>query len=182
MGSSRFFIILGLIFIGAVVGGEKIFSRLPLDPTILKPKMGMATSGNITAGSEDSIIPLERQGGVWVVNVEFNDLHDAKLIVDTGATFTTISEDLAFDVGIQSDPRNPHINLYTAGGNVKATMGIAPRIRVGHAGRENVRVVIHTIPSLPEGIDGLLGLSFFDRFMVQLDHSQRKLYLTPKSS
>jgi aspartyl protease family protein len=182
MGSSRFFILFALFIIGAVVGGQAIFSRVPLDQALFKTKSGLVTSGNITAGSEDSIIPLERQGGVWVARVEFNDLHQAKLIVDTGATFTTISEDLAFDAGIQSDPRHPHINLYTAGGNVKAKMGIAPRIRVGHAGRDDVRVVIHTIPNLPQGIDGLLGLSFFDRFMVRLDHSQRQLHLTPKTS
>ena len=184
MGSSRFFILFGLFFIGVVVGGQTIFSRVPLDQVILKAKSGIltSTSGNVTAGSEDSIIPLERQGGVWVAQVEFNDLHQTKLIIDTGATYTTISEDLAFDAGIQSDPRSPPINLNTAGGNVQAKMGIAPRIRVGHAGRDDVRVVIHTIPNLPEGIDGLLGLSFFDRFMVQLDHSQRELHLTPKTS
>lgn len=182
MGSSRFFILLGLFFIGVVVGGQAIFSRVPLDQAILKARSGFPTSGNVTAGSEDSIIPLERQGGVWIAQVEFNDLHQAKLIVDTGATFTTISEDLAFDAGIQSDPHNPNIKLYTAGGNVQAKMGIAPRIRVGRAGRDDVRVVIHTIPNLPEGIDGLLGLSFFDRFMIRLDHSQRQLHLTPKSS
>jgi clan AA aspartic protease (TIGR02281 family) len=119
---------------------------------------------------------------VWVAQVEFNDLHQTKLIVDTGATFTTISEDLAFDAGIQPDPRSPDINLNTAGGNVQAKMGIAQKIRVGHAGRDDVRVVIHTIPNLPEGIDGLLGLSFFDRFMVRLDQSQRELHLTLKTS
>jgi aspartyl protease family protein len=182
MGSSRYFLLFGLFLIGVVVGGQAIFSRVPLEQALLKAKSGIATPGNITAGSEDSIIPLERQGGVWVAREEFNDLHQAKLIVDTGATFTTISENLAFDAGIQADPHNPHINLYTAGGNVQAKMGIAPRIRVGHAGRDDVRVVIHTIPNLPEGIDGLLGLSFFDRFMVRLDHSQRELHLTPKTS
>jgi len=182
MGSSRSFIIFALFMIGIVVGGQNIFSRVPLDQALLKMKWGNPNSGAVTAGSEDSIIPLERQGGVWIARVEFNDLYPANLIVDTGATFTTISEDLAFDAGIQSDPRNPDVNLHTAGGNVKAKMGIAPRIRVGHAGRDDVRVVIHTIPNLPEGIDGLLGLSFFDRFMVRLDHSQRQLHLTPKGS
>jgi aspartyl protease family protein len=182
MGSHRFFILFGLFIIGVVVGGQAIFSRIPLEQALLEVKANMSTSGNITAGSEDSIIPLERQGGVWIARVEFNDLHQAKLIVDTGATFTTISEDLAFDTGIQSDPRNAKISLSTAGGSVQAKMGIAPRIRVGHAGRDDVRVVIHTIPNLPEGIDGLLGLSFFDRFMVRLDHSQRQLHLTPKTS
>lgn len=182
MNSSRFFILLTLFVVGVVVGGQEIFSRVPLDQALLKAGSGFPTSGNVTAGSKDSIIPLERQGGVWVVQVEFDDLHQTKLIVDTGATFTTISEDLAFDVGIQPDPRSPHINLYTAGGNVKAKMGIAPRIRVGHAGRDDVRVVIHTIPNLPEDIGGLLGLSFFDRFLVRLDHSRRELHLTPKTS
>ena len=182
MGSSRFFVLLTLFIIGVVLGGQAIFSRVPLDQALLKAGSGLQTSGNVTAGSKDSIIPLERQNGVWVAQVEFNDLHQAKLIIDTGATFTTISEDLAFDTGIQPDPRSPQINLYTAGGNVQAKMGIAPRIRVGHAGRDHVRVVIHTIPNLPEGIDGLLGLSFFDRFMVRLDHSQRELHLTPKTS
>jgi len=182
MGSSRSFILFGLLIIGVVVGGQAIFSRIPLDQALLKAKSGMPTSGSITAGSEDSIIPLERQGGVWIARVEFNDLYQAKLIVDTGATYTTISEDLAFDAGIQSDPRNQDVNLHTAGGSVKAKLGIAPRIRVGHAGRDDVRVVIHTIPNLPEGIDGLLGLSFFDRFMVRLDHSKQQLHLSPKTS
>jgi aspartyl protease family protein len=181
MGSSRHFILFGLLFIGVVVGGQAIFNRIPLDQALLKARSAMSTSGQVTAGSEDSIIPLERQGGVWVAQVEFNDLHQTKLIVDTGATFTTISEDLAFDADIQSDPKSPQVNLMTAGGKVQAKMGVAPRIRVGHAGRDDVRVVIHTIPNLPEGIEGLLGLSFFDRFLVRLDHSQRQLHLTPKS-
>jgi len=40
---------------------------------------------------------------------------------------------------------------------------------------------VHTIPNLPDGIDGLLGLSFFDRFMVRLDHSNKQLHLSPKT-
>ena len=181
MGFSRFFILFALLIIGVIVGGQAIFSRVPLDQVLLKTRTASPTSGSVMAGSEDSIIPLERSGGVWVANVEFNDLYQSKLIVDTGATFTTISEDLAFDAGIQSDLNNSHITLHTAGGNVQAQMGIAPRIRVGNAGRNDVRVVIHTIPGFPEGVDGLLGLSFFDGFIVRLDHAQGQLHLTPKN-
>lgn len=181
MGSSRFFILFGLLFIGVVVGGQAIFSRVPVDQAILKAKSVMSTSGKVTAGSEDSIIPLVRKGGVWVANVELNDLYQAKLIVDTGASFTMISEDLAFDAGIQPDPRSPTIRISGISGNAKAKMGIVRRIRVGQAGRDNLRVVIHTMPDFP-GIDGLLGLTFFDRFIVRLDHSQGQLHLTPKTS
>ena len=181
MGSSRFFILFALLIIGVVVGGQAIFSRVPLDQILLKARAASPTSGSMRAGAEDSIIPLERRGGIWVVNVEFNDLYQSKLVVDTGATFTMISEDLAFDTGIQPDLRRPGIKFNTAGGIIQAKMGVAPRIRVGNAGRDDVRVVIHTLPNFPEGVDGLLGLSFFDGFLVRLDYSQRQLHLTSKN-
>lgn len=178
--TNRLFILLAALAIGAVVGGQALFSQIPLNQVILKAQSSMS-SDQVTAGSEESVIPLERFGGVWVTRVELNDLHEARLIVDTGATFTTISEDLAFDAGIQMDSAHPHINLFTAGGKVQAEMAVARRIRVGNTGRDDVRVVVHTIPNLPDGIDGLLGLSFFDRFMVRLDHSNKQLHLSPKT-
>ncbi len=181
MGSSRSFFLLALLVIGTVIGGQALVSRLPLDQALVKAQAAISNSGSVTADSEDSIIPLERFGGVWVASVEFNDLYEAKLVVDTGASFTTISENLAFDAGIQSDPRHAPINLHTAGGTVQATMGIARKIRVGDAGRNDVRVVIHTLPNFPEEVDGLLGLSFFDGFLVQLDHAEGQLHLTPKN-
>ena len=180
MGSSRSFILFAAVVIGVAVGGQAIFSRVPLDQVFLKSQATTPTSGSLMESSEDSIIPLERSGGVWVANVEFNDLYQAKLVIDTGATFTMISEDLAFDSGIQPDTRSPGVQLNTAGGIIRAKMGTAKRIRVGHAERDNVRVVIHTLPNFPEDVDGLLGLSFFEGFLVRLDHSQHRLYLTPK--
>lgn len=164
-----------------VVGGEAILGRLSLDQSHLAIRFRTPNSGPITAGSEDSVIPLEHLGGVWVARVEMNDFHEARLIVDTGATFTTISEDLAFDAGIRSDSANSTINLVTVGGKVQAELGIARKIRVGNTGREDVQVVIYTIPNLPDGIDGLLGLSFFDRFLVRLDHSNHQLHLSPRT-
>ena len=180
MGSSRSFILFAVLFIGVVAGGQEFFSRVTLDQVLHEIRASGPTSGSLTSDSEDSIIPLERSGGVWVANVEFNDLYQTKLVVDTGATFTMISEDLAFDSGIQPDTRSPGVQLHTAGGIIHAKMGIAKRIRVGNAGRDDVRVVIHTLTDFPEGVDGLLGLSFFEGFLVRLDHSQRQLHLTPK--
>ena len=182
MGStSRLFLTLALLFLGISILGQKLFSQIPLDPAQMKKGGSMPSSGNISAGSEESIIPLQRSAGVWIAQVEFNDLYQAKLIVDTGATYTTISEDLAFDAGINPDSSYRPMTLHTAGGDIKADVGFAKNIRVGRAGRDDVLVVIHTIPNLPEDIDGLLGLSFFDQFMVHLDQSRKQLHLTPRS-
>ena len=179
--ANKLFITFLVIAIGSVVGGQAILSRLSLDQILLPTRSHTPKSVQVAAGSEDSVIDLEHLGGVWVARVELNDFHEARLIVDTGATFTTISEDLAFDAGIRSDTTNSPINLLTVGGKVQAGLGVARRIRVGNTGRDDVQVVIHTIPNLPDGIDGLLGLSFFDRFLVRLDHSNKQLHLSPRT-
>lgn len=177
---SRTAVIFALSTIGVVAGGQGMLKHLAPDFPVPSGLSPLHPAGSLTPGTEETVIPLERLGGVWVARVELNDLHQAALIVDTGATFTTISEDLAFDAGITHHANNSPIQLFTAGGNVQAQMGIVNTLRVGNAGRENVHVVIHTIPNLPEGIDGLLGLSFFDRFLVHLDQSARQLRLIPK--
>jgi clan AA aspartic protease (TIGR02281 family) len=179
--TSRFFILLAILAIGAVVSGQALLSRLPWNQAFLQTRLGVPISGQTIAASEDSIIPLEQVGGVWITRVVFNDLHEARLIIDTGATFTTISEDLAFDAGVQTDSATPHVHLLTAGGKVQTEMGLVRRIRVGNAGKDDVQVVVHTIPNLPDGIDGLLGLSFFDRFLVRFDHSKQQLHLSSRN-
>ena len=182
MGStSRLFLTLALLFLGIATLGQKMFSQIQLDQAKALGHRSPPASGGISSGSEESIIPLERSAGVWVAQIEMNDLYQARLIIDTGATYTTISEDLAFDAGIKADKSYRPMTLHTAGGNIKADVAFAKNIRVGNAGRDNVLVVIHTIPNLPDGIDGLLGLSFFDQFMVYLDQDNKQLHLTPKS-
>ena len=177
---SRAAVFFAISIITLVVGTQYLFKDLPLGQMVAAGRQNLPQPSRLTAGSEDTVVPLEQLGGVWVARVEFNDLHQAHLIVDTGATFTTISEDLAFDAGIGDTTGRAGVKLFTAGGNVQAEMAFAKKIRVGNAGRDNVRVVIHTIPNLPEGIDGLLGLSFFDRFLVRFDHSAKEMHLTPK--
>ncbi len=182
MGStSRLFLTLALLLLGAVTLGQKVFTQIHLEQAKAITQKAIPSSGGLSSGSEESIIPLERSAGVWVAQVEMNDLYQARLIIDTGATYTTISEDLAFDAGVNPDKSYRPMTLHTAGGNIKADVAFAKNIRVGNAGRDNVLVVIHTIPNLPEGIDGLLGLSFFDKFMVYLDQANQQLHLTPKS-
>ena len=180
MGASRSFILLTLLIIGGVAGGQTLLSRISLDQVLSKVKGRNTASRAMTAGSDDSTIQLERFGGVWVANVKLNDLHQAKLIVDTGASLTLISEDLAFDAGIKPELNGPKVRMQGVSGKAEAQMGIVPRIEVGEAGRDNVRVFIYTMPNFPD-VDGLLGLSFFDGFVVQLDHAQGLLHLVPKS-
>jgi len=43
-----------------------------------------------------------------------------------------------------------------------------------------VAAAVHDLPDAPAGIDGLLGLTFLDRFLVMLDMQKGELQLKPK--
>jgi clan AA aspartic protease (TIGR02281 family) len=181
MGSiNRLFIFFAILAIGLVVVTQTVLSRFSINQFLPKAPAEAPVSETLFPEQDHFIVPLERLAGVWVARVVFNEFHEARLIVDTGATFVTISEDLAFDAGVYKDSENSYIELFTAGGRVKAEMGLVGKVRVGDAARNDVRVVVHSIPDFPDGIDGLLGLSFFDQFLVRLDQSKQQLHLSPK--
>ena len=155
----------------------------------LDDKKVMAALSVLTSGDEptwdsfdDEIrIPLERKGGVWVVNVELNNIHEANLILDSGASFTTLSEDVGFEIGLSPDPYLPKIPMNTANGKTEGWVATVESIRVGDTERTNVMAVVADLSNLTElGIDGLLGLNFLDGFVWRLDHQTGFLILEPK--
>ncbi|MGB0910724.1 MAG: retropepsin-like aspartic protease family protein [Nitrospirales bacterium] len=127
-------------------------------------------------------VPLEKRGGGWIIQIEFNNLYDANLVVDTGATITTLSEDLAFDMGLRPDPRYAPITMRTANGNTKAWLTQVDNIRSGEAELSNFTVAILDFSNHSKGnISGLLGLNFLDNFNWRLDQNNKLLILNPKS-
>ncbi len=127
-------------------------------------------------------VPLEKRGGGWIIQIEFNNLYDANLVVDTGATITTLSEDLAFDMGLTPDPRYAPVTMRTANGNTKAWLTQVETIRSGEAKLSNFTVAIIDFSNHSTGkISGLLGLNFLDNFDWRLDQKSQVLILNPKS-
>ena len=131
-----------------------------------------------TAGDE-IVVPLKWQG-VWVADVEINDLYEVNLIVDTGASSTAFSSELAFDIGLSPDSRYGTATVSTASGNSEAWIGLVESIKLGEAERTNVRVfVMENLGG--NGIDGLLGLNFLNGFNWKIDQQAGHLILRPKT-
>ena len=55
---------------------------------VFTPRPAPTTHG--AAIGDEIIVPLKWEG-VWVADVEINDLYEIKLIVDTGASWTAVS-------------------------------------------------------------------------------------------
>ncbi len=129
--------------------------------------------------SDEVIVPLQWEG-VWVTNVELNDLYEVKLIVDTGASSTALSSQVAFDIGLSPDSRYKKIMMSTANGLSEAWVGEVQSIRLGDAEQRNIPVIV--MENFGEdGRGGLLGLNFLNGFNWHIDQQAGTLILRAKS-
>ena len=140
----------------------------------------------LNASSEDEqadevIVPVTSYGGSLLVKVQLNNTRTAQLILDTGATMTVLSNNVALDLGLIANTNTQITTVNTAGGPVQVNVTQIASIQAGTAQVTNVDVAIHDLPDGPAGIDGLLGMSFLNHFLVTLDTTQGKLHLTPRS-
>ena len=96
-------------------------------------------------------IPMADDGHFWV-SAKLNG-HDVRFMVDSGASITTVSKDIAVDAGMPIG--NEHVIVNTANGPARATKGYADRLRVGSIERTDFPVDIN------ENDDtNLLGMNF----------------------
>ena len=99
----------------AVPGGRREPTRLTLrlspEPTLASaarqglPELTAATAPRRPpVEPEEAAIPLEASGGGWVTRVKLNDMRTARFLVDTGASVTVLSPELASELRIRPDP------------------------------------------------------------------------------
>lgn len=123
-------------------------------------------------------IPLKHTAGVWVLPVVIDELHEANLVVDSGAAITILSEDLAFDLGLLREPTTT-FPLETANGTTRARLATVRSLAMGDIRLSNVSVAIVDLSNLgAHGIDGLLGSNILKAYTWRLDHRRHRLVLS----
>lgn len=154
----------------------------PSDPDV-SPPGAPPSSPDGTPGAPAAApvsVPVLRAGRSLVVQARLNGTLEARLIVDTGAEITVLSHQVALDLGIVPTASDRTVTLNTVGGSVRADLVRVASIAVGGAEVQNVVVVVHDLPDAAAGVDGLLGLTFLDRFLVTLDAQKGELHLRPR--
>lgn len=98
-------------------------------------------------------VPIKRRdGGIPVIEVTFNGKQRFEMLLDTGASATTISSKMAKKIGIGVDRQ---ISIATAGGVVKAGISNVASVQAGGMVVKDIDVIVS--PHLPIG---LLGQDF----------------------
>jgi clan AA aspartic protease (TIGR02281 family) len=117
------------------------------------------------ADADETTIALERSRGGWITEVVVNDTRKGRFLVDTGASLTVLTPELADELGIKPPRRGRIVRLQTLSGETEGPIVTIPLVRVGDLEARDVIAVIHEIPDL----DGILGNTFLARYSVTLD-------------
>jgi clan AA aspartic protease (TIGR02281 family) len=124
-------------------------------------------------------IPFEKQGSVVIVDATFNRRTTAKLVVDTGASYTMISSATAKELNIDAAQNQRTAPFQTANGTIQAPLINLDSITVGGIEIKNLTAAVHDIHTDAK-VAGLLGLDFLSNFRMDIDTEKGMLYLEKK--
>ncbi|HTU00690.1 MAG TPA: TIGR02281 family clan AA aspartic protease [Candidatus Sulfotelmatobacter sp.] len=144
---------------------RRILQVAPGSPVAADARRALATLGEPAQSRFQ--IPFQRAGKAMLVAGQVNGQALGVFILDTGATFLSVSRAAADGLGVQ--PTGGTVRLNTASGTITAPLVLLDEVDIGGAVAHHVPAVIHDLPSAPSSIIGLLGMSFLERFRVNLD-------------
>lgn len=126
----------------------------------------------------DAIVNLSKHGAHYLVPLRLAGQVDVSLLLDTGASITTVSPEKLDTLRSRTRVRfkgRRHFN--TANGVASAAMYRVNEIKIGPYVLKDIDVAEMT---LANGVDGLLGMNILGQFHFQLDQVQGDLLLTPR--
>ncbi|VAX35752.1 hypothetical protein MNBD_UNCLBAC01-209 [hydrothermal vent metagenome] len=135
---------------------------------------GVRTVVYIARGKQ--IIPLYREGNSFYAKVKLNRKLRAKLLVDTGAESVQISRAMAKRLRINLDKGEPIMARLAGGTVVSGRVVNIKEIQMGSVKVRNVRAIVLDQDRM-EMSEGLLGMSFLNNFIFEMDTKRSQLIL-----
>jgi clan AA aspartic protease (TIGR02281 family) len=149
----------------AAQGYRGILQAAPQSPQAMAARRALEALGEPSLTTFE--VPFEKRGPSVLVPGRVNGQPIGYFILDTGATFTSVSRSVADRLGIVSGGGT--VRLATASGAIQAPLALLDEVDIGGAVAHHVPAVIHDLPGVPSAVVGLLGLSFLERFRVSLN-------------
>jgi clan AA aspartic protease (TIGR02281 family) len=121
-------------------------------------------------------VEAERRGSHWIVPVVLDGKVNARLLLDTGASMVVISRSIAAQLGPEAKKAGATTVTVADGRTVPTDVLELPSVEVGLNRADKVLAAI--MPDAPQGdIDGLLGMTFLNRFGFESDPKSGVFYL-----
>ena len=151
-----------------------LLQQAPFDPNLSRITASLGLDAQEVVGDEVRI-PMARDGHFWA-KVDLNGV-ERRMLVDSGATVTALSEATAESAGVKADATLVPLLMKTANGTVRADAGTVDRLAIGGIEARKLKVVIS--PGL--GDTDVLGMNFLSELQSWRFEDQT-LILKPKVS
>jgi predicted aspartyl protease len=140
-----------------------------------------AAKGAVGAAADDPELEFQLahpSKPLVMVPVEVDGRGPYRFALDTGASATVLSTEVAAAVGVSLTEIPP---VTGAGGTLRASTGRASSVAVGSARVADLPVVVSELAPLSAAVgtrmDGILGYSYLSRFTVTIDYPAHRLRL-----
>jgi predicted aspartyl protease len=146
---------------------EKLAARIA---AYVKPARFNFTPSTAPQGDQTAVV-IEGNRVLVPVNVSYRDHSaNATLLLDTGASVTSISERLAAQLGVAAHDTNPAMAIVADGRTVSCRWFVTDLIAVGPKSIPYLRTAI--LPGSMAGVDGLLGMDFLRNLRYHVNFSR----------
>lgn len=137
---------------------------LPVQRASSSQKPAAASSGPI---NQVSVVPLKSSTQALLVEATLNSKGTGVFILDTGATYTSISREMAEELGLDLE-NAPTVRITTANGRIEVPKVILHSVTVNGLEARDVEATVIDIRK-GSSFSGLLGLSFIKKFKLTID-------------
>ena len=129
---------------------------------------------------DGAVVKLRVVQGVPEVVVTLNGTLTFPMVFDSGAAMVTLPWEVARQLGIEPDDKDPPLKLMAASGKtVEARLIVVKTIRLGQFVVENVECAV--LPRTVAGAPSLLGGTFLRHFVYRMDLGAGELHLAQMS-
>lgn len=134
------------------------------------------TPGSFSTLEEVQVPLIPVSGGNFLVDVLLDGRVKARLMLDTGASFITLSEEIGQKLGVFSSGSSAEMPFNTAGGEEWMPLVALQTVSAGDAQSQLVEA---SIAKHIKDIDGLLGMSFLGDYRFEIDRTNKLMTLKP---
>ena len=140
------------------------------------PSSPIELPGLVSKIQEIQIPLIPVGGGNFLVDTVLNGRIKARLMLDTGASFITLTEEIGRQLGSSPYSGSAELPFNTAGGEEWMPLVALETVKIGSA---ETKLVEASINNNIKDIDGLLGMSFLGDFRFEIDRTNKRLTLKP---
>jgi clan AA aspartic protease (TIGR02281 family) len=170
---------------------RSVAESLPDEPDVAAPELAAAVEvadpilpPAEPIGDHEIVLPYEGEGRNLAIPVVFE--HDGRevevmMMLDTGATYTTLSDDVLAQLGLTPSERDPVIRLHTANGEREANILAVDAVWLGDLRLDGVALATCNQCSSRETA-GLLGLNVASGFNVAIDADRHEVTFSRRAN